>query len=52
MVILAVSSARVVFLRSMTPAGTSGVVQAKFSTNLPPQSYGRPVRVFLYPSNI
>ncbi|KAG0452151.1 hypothetical protein HPP92_025826 [Vanilla planifolia] len=32
--------------------GNSGVVRAKFKTNLPPQSMGRKVRVFMYPSNI
>lgn len=43
---------RVVWGKIVKPHGTNGVVQAKFATNLPPQSYGKPVRVFLYPSNI
>jgi large subunit ribosomal protein L35Ae len=32
--------------------GSSGALKAKFKTNLPPTAIGRPVRVFLYPSNI
>lgn len=43
---------RVVWGKIVKPHGTSGAVQAKFSTNLPPQSYGQDVRVFMYPSNI
>merc|ERR1711991_949335 len=36
---------RVVWGKVVKAHGTNGVVQAKFSTNLPPQSYGRPVRI-------
>ena len=43
---------KVVWGEITKPHGNSGVVQARFRTNLPPQSFGDYVRIMLYPSNI
>lgn len=43
---------RIVWGKVRRPHGNNGVVRTKFAKNLPPQSFGRRVRVFMYPSNI
>jgi large subunit ribosomal protein L35Ae len=43
---------RVIWGRITNYHGSNGVVKAKFSPQLPPSSIGKPVRVFLFPSNI
>ncbi|ODV92658.1 hypothetical protein CANCADRAFT_30753 [Tortispora caseinolytica NRRL Y-17796] len=48
------SGSRVKFIwgRIARTHGKSGVVRARFRSNLPPVSFGAKVRVMLYPSNI
>ena len=43
---------RIIWGKIRAPHGNNGVVRTKFTKNLPPQSFGRRVRIFMYPSNI
>jgi large subunit ribosomal protein L35Ae len=46
------STLRVTWGRVMRPHGSVGVVRVRFSSDLPPAAYGKPVKVMLYPSNV
>ncbi|KAH8086363.1 60S ribosomal protein L33-A-like protein [Filobasidium floriforme] len=49
---IAGSKVRVMWGRVSRPHGNSGVVKAKFSSNMPAHSFGASARIMLFPSTI